>query len=85
MTPMNESIRLHFVDYDDRLAERMLWVARDFAVDKIDGRPGVRYGTVYRFVGGGRVLAYWTRARAVVVRELTDEDSPPAPSAAVSR
>lgn len=65
----NETVTLRFVEFDPDHATRMLDCARTFAVDKFDGRPGLRYGTVYGF-HGWQCIAYWTRARAVVVREL---------------
>lgn len=48
----------------------MLDVARTFAVEKIGGPPGPRHGTSYRWRNRAlTVLAYWTKARAVVVAE----------------
>ncbi len=68
---MNERITLRFIDYDPVKADTMLRIARQFAVEKSGGRPGPGPGTVYA-CGGWACRAYWTRGRAVVVRELPD-------------
>ena len=65
----NERIRLEFIEFSPEKAERMLGVARHFAVAKIGGRPGHRAGTLV-VCGDWRCLAYWTPSRCVVVKEV---------------
>lgn len=65
---MNERILLRFHEFDPAKARAMLDIAADFAVSKIDGRPGFRAGTAYRN-RYGVFWAYWTGSRVVVVRE----------------
>lgn len=66
-----EQITLRFLDYEPLRAEAMLGCARRFASEEPDKPPGERNGTVYAFKGWACV-AYWTPARAVVVREVSN-------------
>ena len=68
---MNERINLRLIEYDPLRANAMLRIARQFAVEKAGGRPGVGGCTVYAF-DGWSCHAYWTEARAVVVVEGPD-------------
>lgn len=63
----NETIILRFHAYDPLRAEAMLGVARQFAAEFIDRPHGGRKGCAYSFRDWA-CLAYWTKARAVVVR-----------------
>ena len=78
---MKERIILDFLDYAPLKAEAMLGRARHFAVEKIGGRTGHGGSTVYAYKGWACV-AYWTRARAVVVREIPNTLPTGAPNAA---
>lgn len=72
-----EVIHLRFHEYTPEKAASMLAAARDFAVTKIDGRPGLRHGSWYGPIGGPvRYIAYWTKTRAVTVMELRRSDTP---------
>lgn len=71
-----EVVILRFVDFDPERAEQMLRCARSFATGYTGGPTGERRGCVYGF-GRWSCVAFWTRRRAVVVRELpADEEVP---------
>jgi len=71
---VRESIILRFHEFDPDRAESMVRCARDFAVSKIGGKVGRWGATVYAFHGWACV-AYWTKARAVVVRSWSTEST----------
>lgn len=71
---MNERITLRFREYDPELAHWLLDVARSFAVTFINRQSGVRCAVGYSR-NGWKAHAYWTRARAVVVVDSTEEVS----------
>jgi hypothetical protein len=73
----DEVITMRFEEFEPELAAWMLTCARSFAVAKVDGRPGERGGVVYtRPYRAWGCVAYWTKARAVVVRQLPKRVSP---------
>ena len=70
-------MRLHCIDYDFGTMEWLAGCGDAFAHSKPHGSPGMRGGTIYSVSddsstrqGGRSCIAYWTRKRAVVVREL---------------
>jgi hypothetical protein len=73
---VNEVLTLRFVDYEPALAEWMLGCGRTFASSKPDGRPGERHGALFHW-GSHHCIAFWTKARTVVVRELPKNGAQP--------
>ena len=78
----NERMILQFREFTPYKARRMVEDARDFAVSKPDGIPGVSRGTVWEHGPHDdepplRILTRWTRARTVVVAELGACDERP--------
>jgi hypothetical protein len=65
----NERIELRFIEHSRKLAGVALDIAQSFVTTFMDRAHGPRHAVIYQ--GGGRSwAAYWTKRRAVVVREL---------------
>ena len=63
-------IRFIFQDFNVAMAEAMTLCAYELIRSKPNGTPGMRGATVYKTFAGVRFVAYWTKRRTVIVREL---------------
>jgi hypothetical protein len=48
-------------------AQEAARLAYHFASSKLDGKAGIRHGTVYKMTSGRVYCVYWTASRSVVV------------------